>query len=244
MNQSLDHLPEQKQNELKRVATVICKECDDVEMIVLFGSYARGDWKDGPHEQGRGRLTIHKKSDYDILVITAREDIARNISLWDRIKEECAKQELSTYVRIIPRDIEFINFQLMQGQYFFTDIANEGISLYDSGNSILADRQELDPAEEKQIAQDCLDEVFHGAKVFYDTYQYLLKGKEYKHAAFNLNQACEHSYKSVLLIFGGECPQEHHLDVLGDRAAGYCPELTGILPRETAEQRKSTWAAK
>ena len=29
-----------------------------VELIFLFGSYARRDWVDGPHIQGRGRLTI------------------------------------------------------------------------------------------------------------------------------------------------------------------------------------------
>ena len=43
-------------------------------MVILFGSYARGDYIDGPHTQGKGRLTIHKKSDYDILTIGARYD--------------------------------------------------------------------------------------------------------------------------------------------------------------------------
>ena len=40
------------------------------------------------------------------------------------------------------------------------------------------------------------------------------------------------------MIFGGECPQEHHLDILGDLAIDYCPELKGILPRETDEEKK------
>ncbi len=33
-------------------------------------------------------------------------------------------------------------------------------------------------------------------------------------------------------------PQEHHLDILGDLAIDYCPELKGILPRETDEEKK------
>ena len=53
-----------------------------------------------------------------------------------------------------------------------------------------------------------------------------------------LHQAVEHASKTVLLIFGGECPQEHHLDVLGDLAADYCPQLKGILPRETDDQKE------
>jgi len=53
-----------------------------------------------------------------------------------------------------------------------------------------------------------------------------------------LHQASEFAYKTVLLIFGGECPQEHHLDILGDLAADYCPELAGLIPRESESQKK------
>jgi len=46
----------------------------------------------------------------------------------------------------------------------------------------------------------------------------------------------------MIFLFGSyarsECPQEHHLDVLGDLAADYCPELKGILPRETESQKE------
>ena len=103
------------------------------EMIFLFGSYARGDWVDGPHVQGRGRLIIHKRSDYDILVLTANEYSARDIRLWDKVKDKLAECELSTHVRIIARDVDFVNYKLRQGQYFFTEICEQGIILYDSG---------------------------------------------------------------------------------------------------------------
>ncbi len=45
-------------------------------------------------------------------------------------------------------------------------------------------------------------------------------------------------HATCLLIFGGECPQEHHLDILGNTAADYCPELRGILPRGTDEEKE------
>ena len=63
------------------------------EMIFLFGSYARGDWVDGPHVQGRGRLTIRKKSDYDICVVTRFGYTARDTALWDKAKAELAKMD-------------------------------------------------------------------------------------------------------------------------------------------------------
>ncbi len=70
MKKSLAHLPKDKQTELMLVTEKICDLVPEAEIIFLFGSYARGDWVDGPHVQGRGRLTIRKKSDYDICVVS------------------------------------------------------------------------------------------------------------------------------------------------------------------------------
>jgi len=238
MRKSLAHLPEDKQDEVELIGMKIRSLCEDVQMVILFGSYARGDWKDGPHEQGRGRLIIHKRSDYDILVLVANEYTARDISLWDKIKEKLAESNLSTHVRIIARDIDFVNFKLAQGQYFFTEICEQGIIVYDSGRFKLNKKKELDPAEAKRIAQANFDEPFTTAKDFYRHCEYALKDKKYKIGAFQLNQAAEFSYKTVLLVFGSECPQEHHLDILGDLAADYCPELKGILPRKTESQKE------
>lgn len=237
MNNSIEHLPEPKQNELKRIAALICRECDNVEMVILFGSYARGDWKDGPHEQGRGRLLIHKRSDYDILAVTRHEYIATNIALWDTIKDACAGLNVSAYVRILARDIDFINYKLRQGQYFFTEIIQQGISLYDSGNLEFDQKRVRAPAQEKRLIQADLDEVFVFAKEFFISSNTNFDRESYKLAAFELHQACEHTYKTILLIFAAESPQEHHLDILEDLAADYCPDLIGVLPRETDAQR-------
>ncbi|MBC8481358.1 MAG: HEPN domain-containing protein [Planctomycetes bacterium] len=234
----MEHLPQLKQNELKLICDTILASYSSAHMIILFGSYARGDWKDGLHEQGRGKLTIHKKSDYDILVLTQTEYSARNLAFWDEVKEKLAACNLTALVRIIPRDIRFVNLKLTMGQYFFTEICEQGIILYNPGQFELDHKKNLDPAEEKQIAQDTLDEVFEGAKDFYTTFEFNIKRGKYKLAAFELHQATEFASKAVLLIFGGECPQEHHLDILGDLAADYCPELKGILPRGTDEEKE------
>jgi predicted nucleotidyltransferase/HEPN domain-containing protein len=238
MKKSLAHLPELKAEELELIAFKIRSLCEDVHMVVLFGSYARGDFKDGPHSQGRGRLIIHKRSDYDILVITDSEYTARDVGLWDKVKEKLAESYLSTHVRIIARDIDFVNFKLSQGQYFFTEICAEGILLYTSGKFKLARKQKLDPVEEKEIAQADFDEAFTSATDFYASSISNFNEKRYKIAAFDLHQATEFSYKTILLVFGSECPQEHHLDILGDLAADYCPQLKGILPRETESQKE------
>jgi predicted nucleotidyltransferase/HEPN domain-containing protein len=238
MKKSLAHLPQLKADELELIAFKIRSLAEDVHMVVLFGSYARGDWKDGPHEQGRGRLIIHKRSDYDILVLTANEYTAQDISLWDKVKDKLAQSNLSTNVRIIARDIDFVNFKLSNGQYFFTEICEQGIILYDSGRFKLNKKKELNPAEAKQNAQANFDEAFKSAKDFYRQFEHALEDQAYKVAAFDLHQATEFASKTVLLIFGSECPQEHHLDILCDLAADYCPELAGLIPRESESQKK------
>ena len=216
----------------------ICDIVPQAEMIFLYGSYARGDWVDGPHVQGRGRLTIRKRSDYDIFVVTRFAYTAKDTALWDKVKAELAKMDLSTLVRIIPREIDFVNFKLRHGQYFFTEICEQGIILYDSEEVELSDRKELDPTKTKEIAQNTFDEVFTKAKQSYAGHEIFIGKDWYKKAAFELHQAVEFASKTVLLIFGGECPQEHHLDVLGDLAADYCPQLKGLIPRESDSQKQ------
>jgi HEPN domain-containing protein len=100
------------------------------------------------------------------------------------------------------------------------------------------DKKKLSPAEQKQIAQDNFEEPFASAKGFYTAHKHMFDDGGYKLAAFMLNQSAEFAYKTVLLVFGNECPQEHHLDILGDLAADYCPELKGIIPREGKEEEK------
>ena len=46
MKKAFAHLPDNKRNELKRIVSVIHELCDDVEVIILFGSYAGGDYKE------------------------------------------------------------------------------------------------------------------------------------------------------------------------------------------------------
>lgn len=43
MKISLDHLPVHKREQIAAIAAVV-QESAPVEMIILFGSYARGDW--------------------------------------------------------------------------------------------------------------------------------------------------------------------------------------------------------
>ena len=149
MNTSLEHLPEHKQNQLREITGIIVKAVDPEKMI-LFGSHATGRWVE--HRYTEGGITYEYISDYDILVITKSGESRKDYEVQDVIENRCVYK---TPVTVITHDIDFVNKMLSEGQYFFTDIEQEGILLYDAGNAPLAERKPLIPAEAKAIAQNC-----------------------------------------------------------------------------------------
>jgi predicted nucleotidyltransferase len=67
MKKSLAHLPKHKREELKLVTEIILDECPTILMVILFGSYARGDWVEDTYVENG--ITYEYASDFDILVI-------------------------------------------------------------------------------------------------------------------------------------------------------------------------------
>ena len=90
MKSSIDHLPERKQRELARIVAILLEELQDalndataefkkkgrILKIILFGSYARGDWVDEPHTMKGYR------SDYDLLIIVNNRKLTDFASYW------------------------------------------------------------------------------------------------------------------------------------------------------------------
>lgn len=233
MKKSSGHLPKNKQKDLKSIVSVIRDQCDDVEMIILFGSYARGNYKEEA-DLKPDRKSGHK-SDYDILVVTAEKSTATNIGIWQKITKKCDAAGLSTHVRIIAHDIQELNIKLAEGQYFYSDVRKEGCLLYNSENFKLARKQKLKPEEQKRIAQDYFEHWFAEAKEFYKKFQHSFS-QGFKTTAFDLHQATETSYKTILLVFTNYSPNEHLLGFLGNMAAKHDSALADIFPQETKEE--------
>ncbi|MCG8337420.1 MAG: HEPN domain-containing protein [Proteobacteria bacterium] len=240
MKQKPEHLPKIKKDELKNIVSVIQKKCNDVEMIILFGSYARGDYK-VKSDLEPNRRSGHV-SDYDILVVTEQKDTVDNIILWDEIVKACNTQKPTTHARIIVHDIQELNIKLAEGQYFFSDIKKEGYMLFDSGNFELADKRELTSKEQQRIARDYFSYWFKTAVMSYDDFQHdLKKGASdkdfYRKAAFNLHQAAESCYKTVLLVFTNYNPNEHWLALLSDMVVEEDSSFDNVFPAKTKEEK-------
>jgi len=142
MSNSLDHLPEGKRHELAFVVDALRKgfafatarrtmpklRGGKLLKIILFGSYARGDWVEDPV----GRYF----SDYDLLVVVDREELTDVPEFWAKTEERLLKElaggkNLRTPVSLIYHSLDDVNEKLRLGRYFFMDIVREGILLFD-----------------------------------------------------------------------------------------------------------------
>jgi predicted nucleotidyltransferase/HEPN domain-containing protein len=226
MKTSLDHLSPRKQRQLATIVDVL-RETGAVEMIVLFGSHARGDWVDD-------RATGYK-SDYDVLVITESRSEAEDAALWGTATQKLSGMDLD--VDLIVHDFKFVNHELAYGQYFFSDLVNEGVLLYTSGAFTLTAKRVPTPAERRQQAERDFERFFTSAREFFDTYgEDLAKGRHNK-SAFELHQATERFFAAFLLVFTAYLPKSHNLEKLAESAARHHPDMAPLLPRREPEDK-------
>ncbi len=238
MKKSLGHLPKYKKEELKEIVniiqTVVKKKA---EMIILFGSYARGDWVEDIYTEGH--ITYEYKSDFDILVVVKTRTFVNTENVWRKIEDLFEKSTVvKTRVSLIAHDIEFINRMLAKGQYFFSDIKKEGIYLYNTGKFKLARRRKLKPLERKESAQKDYDHWFNSAGEFLEFFQ-IATDKRYLHkAAFELHQATERYLAALLLVFTGYKPKTHDLKELVQSASNQDPTILTVFPKTEKLEKK------
>jgi predicted nucleotidyltransferase/HEPN domain-containing protein len=235
------HLPSSKQNELELITQTIRNNCSDIEKIILFGSYARGNYKE-KKDLAEDRKSGHV-SDYDILVVTRDAITALNTNLWYEIGEKCRNLKLSADPRILTHDIEELNNKLSVGQYFYSDIRREGIVLFDTGNSKFVDRRKLSDEELKKFRMEYFEHWFGRTEGFFRHFKIDFEDPKLSNSddngliAFNLHQAAEHSYKTLLLVFTLYNPNEHFLAILGKECEEYFPDLRNLFPKETEAEK-------
>ena len=228
MKHSLDLLPARKQAQLRAIVDII-RELAEVELIILFGSYARGGWQEDP---ASGYV-----SDFDLLILVANERVAKNHKLWTTAEDRAERITDGVPVTIIAHTVKYVNKQLARGWYFFTDIYQEGIVLHDSYRTRLAEPAEMTRAQRRQFAQECLDDYLGQGDRFYKGFGFYLQESDYKEAAFLLHQATESYYKAVSLVFTAYRPKQHNLDKLSKRCGNLHPALRDIFPMDTPEAR-------
>jgi len=237
MKKSLSHLPKHKRDELKLVKEIILDECPTVLMIILFGSYARGDWVEDRHI-GEDGILYEYVSDFDILVIVRSHKLVACSDIWHRVEARAHRFPIRTWTNLIVESIVTVNKALGHGHYFFMDVKKEGALLYDTGAFKLARQRKLNPKERRGLAQAHFKEWYTSATEFYGYYESGMKKRQYKSAAFLLHQAVERFYSAILLVFTNYRPKIHNLEALTHMVTGCDPAFLTVFPRATDEQKE------
>ena len=249
MKTSLENLPEGKQRELGFVveairdgfAFAIARRTmpnlrgGKLLKIILFGSYARGDWVEDPV----GRYF----SDYDLLVVVHREELTDVPEFWakteERLLDELASgQALRTPVSLIYHSLDDGNEKLRLGRYFFIDIIRDGIVLFDEPGFPFVEAQPLSRSEALRETREYYDEWFESARGFLDTATYAAAQGRLKEAAFQLHQATERFYHCLFLVRTLYSPKTHNLNQLRQLTEDVEPRLKAVWPRDTKFERR------
>ncbi|MGC4067318.1 MAG: HEPN domain-containing protein [Polyangiaceae bacterium] len=222
MNTSLEHLPPKKRDQLVAMAKVI-EQNARVEMIVLFGSHARGDWVE---DRKTGYL-----SDFDLLVLVDSQELVDDKPFWNDIRARLRPYAEKTPISLFVHDIRQVNEEIRHGQYFFSDIAVEGVQLQTSKRFHLATPKAVKAGGRLNLALSNYELWFGSACHFWrGAVGYATQGLDC-HAAFLFHQAAERFLHCALLVLTGYKPKSHDLEALARKAAEVHPQLVGALPR-------------
>jgi predicted nucleotidyltransferase/HEPN domain-containing protein len=246
----LDHLPDTKRRELERVVKILFDEFEDatktalspkrkagrILKVILFGSYARGDWVED-------RLSGYR-SDYDLLVVVNGQDFTDLHTYWDKadqhfIQELTVTQHIKTPVNFIVHSLDDVNDQLARGRPFFSDIARDGVLLYHAPGHPFAKPKALTPTEVKAESKGYYEQWMPQAIERLELAALAVQRGYRKNAAFDLHQTAEKLYHCFLLVLTLYSPKSHRISVLRSQAENLDDHLRGIWPSESRLHRQA-----
>lgn len=249
MKTDLDHLPDRKRRDLARIVEILFAEFEDaialstqkwkkqgrILKVILYGSYARGDWVADP----KGGYY----SDYDILVVVSDERLTDPVDYWYKaedhfLREYSISKKLSAPVGLIVHSLGDVNFQLSRGRPFFIDIVRDGVVLYEFGTQSFDPPKPLSPEVAREEAQQYFEKWFAGATDFLEAGKFMIARSSNSLAAFQLHQATEHFYHTVLLVTGLYSPKSHKINFLRDKAEDIARDLIPVWPRDDKFARR------
>ncbi len=198
--------------------------------VILYGSYARGDWVDDP--------IGGYQSDYDILVVVSDERLTEPGEFWAKaddqfVREVMISKRISAPVSFIVHSLADVNNQLTQGRPFFIDVIEQGIALYEVEDFPFVTPRPLEPKAARAEAQKHFDKWFPGALRRFDMARGAIEKGYTNEAAFDLHQTTEQLYHCLLLTLTLYSPKSHKLNFLRSQAEPLVHELIAVWPRDT-----------
>ena len=246
MRRDLDHVPERQREELARAVAILqagfeeaislstsaWKKTGRILRIVLFGSYARGDWVDDKVSGYR--------SDFDLLIVVNDKRLTDVAEFWHAAEDKMiADPAIARPVNFIVHSLEEVNAELARGQYFFTDIVKEGVALFEASGA-KAFKTPVPMTADAALTDAEKYTAFwpSHARSALDLARVAQGNSSVRDAAFMLHQAVERAYTGFLLVHTHYSPQTHNIKFLRSLAEDLEPALRAVWPRDTREARR------
>lgn len=252
MRSDLHHLPERQQRELERVRDTLLAGFEAAKngggggtqewrrggmvlKIILFGSYARGDWVDEPEN---GYL-----SDFDLLIVVNNAKMTNIADYWWNSEDHILRDPaIGRTVNIIVHDLQEVNDALKRGEYFWTDIVRDGVSLYSVPGHPLATPQPMTAEDALTMAKRWMDSKRGEIDLWLENAETMLsKPTELlrrRNAAFQIHQAVEAAYACFLLVHTFYFPRSHNIKFLRSLAEDVDTRLVEAWSREQRADRR------
>ncbi len=240
MKRSIRFLPPNKRQDLQQLVALIREHIKQVEMIILFGSYARNEYVDYDQRIEFGVPTYYM-SDYDIVILTRKPIGTIESSLYEKIKDrffEDKNRPFHTHPQIVNYGIDDFNYAISKAHYFETEIKDQGVILYDSGEYKLVRRKQLNFKEIKERAQKYFDNKFGKANDFLDGVKFYYDSNRHMMASFHLHQAVENFLRTIPMVFILYGHKSHDLSELMNAAKKHTTEFYKAFPRDTEEEKR------
>ena len=240
MKKSIAFLPKKNREDLKYLVELILDKIPVCEMIILYGSYARGTYVSYDEREEFGIPTSFK-SDYDILVINSvwsYDKIENKLASVRNIYDKRGDHRYRVPVQFIHDSIKKVNEDLKYSRYFYTELKRDGIMLYNRGKNKLARRKPLNFGEIKKQGEEYFGEKYAKSRLFMEQAVFMYDKKEYVMSSFNLHQACENLFNAIMLTFTLKNDKEHNLEELFKASRGYAPELIRVFPVGDEEEER------
>ncbi len=179
------------------------------------------------------------KSDFDLLIIVSAKYLC-DFEYWEKAEERFLfHPNIRRTVQLVVEPLSHVNKMLSERQYFFSDIRDEGIALYEANSrKALPQAKPLNEAEFTALSQKHFEIAFPSAKEIFETAHLQIEKGMNKWAAFSLHQATEHAYNAFLLVHTHYSPSTHNIRKLRGFSEDLDKTLVTIWPRNNRIARR------
>ncbi|WP_243958841.1 HEPN domain-containing protein [Methylobacterium sp. J-067] len=248
MKTSLDHLPRLRQRQLHYVVRVLLEEFEKktergtqawtrngrVLKIILFGSFARGDWVDSP---STGYL-----SDFDILVVVNHPKLTDKAEYWEEAEDRLTRRHLIDIrfpeINFVLHDYADVNDQIARGRPFFLNLVRDGVALYEAMGFRLAKPGHMSPEIIREETIGNYEGWLPYAQDELVAATTIRQLGNWRDAAFMAHQTAERAYTCVPLTLNLYSNYTHNIRNLRKTAESLAPELRDVWPPQNGLSRR------